>query len=175
VRYGGKTIHDVLEMTAREAVGFFKTPAALSKRLRMLVDTGLGYLRLGQPLNTLSTGEGQRIKLASHIAEGGPSRTLFIFDEPTTGLHFHDIGMLIDCFNALVAMGNSVIVVEHNMDVIARADHIIDLGPEGGDEGGHVVACGTPEEIMAAKNSHTGRFLKKHALNNPTNGPASGR
>ncbi len=159
VRYGGKTIHDVLEMTAREALGFFKTPATLRKRLRMLVDTGLGYLRLGQPLNTLSTGEAQRIKLASHIAEGDSSHTLFIFDEPTTGLHFHDIGMLIDCFNALVTMGNSVIVVEHNMDVIARADYIIDLGPEGGDEGGYVVACGPPEEIMAAKNSHTGRFL----------------
>jgi len=162
VRYRGKTIHEALAMTVQEALGFFGKPAALGKKLRMLVDTGLGYLRLGQPINTLSTGEAQRIKLASHIAEGESSRTLFIFDEPTTGLHFHDIGMLINCFNTLVAMGNSIIVIEHNMDVIKCADHIIDLGPEGGPEGGYVVACGSPKEIMAAKESYTGRFLKRH-------------
>jgi excinuclease ABC subunit A len=165
VRYKGKTIHDVLTMTVREALAFFKSSVALRKKLQMLVDTGLGYLRLGQPVNTLSTGEAQRIKLAAHIAEGEASRSLFIFDEPTTGLHFHDIGMLVDCFNRLLTLGNSIIVVEHNMDVIRCADHIIDLGPEGGDEGGRVVACGSPEKIMAAKESYTGRFLKRHLRN----------
>ena len=165
VRYKERTIDDVLKMTVREALIFFKTSPAIRKKLQMLVDTGLGYLRLGQPVNTLSTGEAQRIKLASHIAEGEASRALFIFDEPTTGLHFHDIGMLIDCFNTLLTLGNSIIVVEHNMDMIRCADHIIDLGPEGGDEGGHVVACGPPEKIMAAKESYTGRFLKRHLRN----------
>jgi excinuclease ABC subunit A len=165
VRYKGKTIGDVLGMTVREALVFFKASAPIRKKLQMLVDTGLGYLRLGQPVNTLSTGEAQRIKLAAHIAEGEASRALFIFDEPTTGLHFHDIGMLIDCFNTLLTLGNSIIVVEHNMDVIRCADHIIDLGPEGGDEGGQVVACGSPDKIMAAKKSYTGRFLKRHLRN----------
>ena len=128
----------------------------------------MGYLKLGQPLNTLSVGEAQRLKLARHIAEGGSSHTLFIFDEPTTGLHFHDIGMLVDCFNTLVDMGNSVVVIEHNMEVIKCADYIIDLGPEGGEEGGSVVACGTPEQIMMAKESYTGEFLKKYLRDGET-------
>ncbi len=165
VGYRGRTIHDVLEMTVSEALQFFDSSAPLKKRLRLLANAGLGYLRLGQPANTLSVGEAQRIKLASHIAEGGSARTLFIFDEPTTGLHFHDIGMLVNCFNMLVSMGNSVIVIEHNLDVIRCADHIIDLGPEGGDEGGRLVACGPPDKIMGTKGSHTGRFLKKHMRN----------
>ncbi|UCD57139.1 MAG: excinuclease ABC subunit UvrA [Candidatus Hydrogenedentota bacterium] len=168
VRYKEKTIYDVLEMTVEEALGFFNSPESLRRRLRVLVDSGLGYLRLGQPANTLSGGEAQRLKLASHIAQGRSSRTMFIFDEPTTGLHFHDIGRLIDCFDTLVDMGNSVIVIEHNMEVVRCADYIIDLGPDGGDGGGEVVACGAPEQIMAAKGSHTGRFLKKYLRNGHT-------
>jgi len=162
VRYRGKTIHDVLNMTVREALGFFNSSAPLRKRLQLLADAGLGYLRLGQPANTLSVGEAQRVKLAAHIAEGSSARTLFVFDEPTTGLHLHDIGMLLNCFNRLVSRGNSIIVIEHNLEVIRHADHIVDLGPEGGDEGGHVVACGPPTKIMATKESYTGRFLKEY-------------
>jgi excinuclease ABC subunit A len=128
----------------------------------VLVDTGLGYLRLGQPATTLSGGEAQRLKLAAHIAEGRSTRMLFIFDEPTTGLHFHDVGKLIDCFNTLVDMGNSVFVIEHNMEVIKCADYIIDLGPEGGDEGGWVVASGRPQDVMRVKESYTGQFLKRY-------------
>ncbi|RJP75375.1 MAG: excinuclease ABC subunit UvrA [Candidatus Abyssobacteria bacterium SURF_17] len=165
VRYKGKNIHDVLNMTVHEALSFFDSLAALKKRLRVLADTGLGYLRLGQPATTLSGGEAQRLKLASYIAEGGSSRTLFIFDEPTTGLHFNDVAKLVDCFNALVDMGNTVVVIEHNMEVIKCADYIIDLGPEGGDEGGEVVACGSPEAVMNVKRSHTGQFLKKYLSN----------
>ena len=162
VRYRGKTIYDVLDMTVTEALRFFDSPTPLRKRLQTLADTGLGYLKLGQPANTLSVGEAQRMKLAAHIAGRDSTRTLFVFDEPTTGLHFHDIGMLVDCFNTLVAMGNSVIVIEHNMEVIKCADYIIDLGPEGGGEGGRVVAYGPPERIAAAKDSYTGRFLKRY-------------
>jgi excinuclease ABC subunit A len=162
VRYRGKTIHEVLSMTVKEALDFFDAPPSLRKRLHVLISTGLGYLKLGQPANTLSAGEAQRLKLAQHIAEGDSSHTLFIFDEPTTGLHFHDIGMLVDCFNTLVDMGNSVVVIEHNMEVIKCADFMVDLGPEGGDEGGDVVACGRPEQIATVKDSHTGAFLKRY-------------
>ncbi|GAB4338075.1 MAG: excinuclease ABC subunit UvrA [Candidatus Abyssubacteria bacterium] len=165
VRYKDKTIDDVLNMTVSEALGFFDSPRSLLRRLRVLADTGLGYLRLGQPATTLSGGEAQRLKLAAHIAEGKSTRTLFIFDEPTTGLHFHDVGKLIDCFNTLVDMGNSVFVIEHNMEVIKCADYIIDLGPEGGDGGGRVVARGTPQEVMRVKESSTGQFLKRHLRN----------
>ena len=168
VRYKDKTIYDVLSMTVEEALSFFRGSAPVRRRLQVLVDTGLGYLRLGQPATTFSGGEAQRLKLATHIAKGDSSRTLFIFDEPTTGLHFHDIGRLIDCFNTLVDMGSSVVVIEHNMEVIKCADHIIDLGPEGGDEGGYVVASGSPEQIMAEKNSYTGRFLKEYIRNGET-------
>ncbi|MBI5118047.1 excinuclease ABC subunit UvrA [Candidatus Poribacteria bacterium] len=162
VRYKDKTIHNVLNMTVTEAIAFFASVPAIKKRLEILADAGLGYLRLGQPANILSGGESQRLKIASHIAEGRSTRTLFIFDEPTTGLHFHDIAKLVDCFNTLVEMGNSVVVIEHNMELIKCADYIIDLGPEGGDEGGHVVASGSPEVVMACEESHTGRFLKQH-------------
>ncbi len=175
VRYKDKNIYDVLNMTVDEAIAFFDSLSPLRKRLKVLVDTGLGYLRLGQPVNMLSGGEAQRLKLASHIAGGQSTRTLFIFDEPTTGLHFHDIGRLVDCFNTLVDMGNSVIVIEHNMEVIKCADYIIDLGPEGGDEGGEVVACGPPEKIMTMKKSYTGKFLRKYLRNGQPSRRAGGR
>ncbi len=162
VRYRDKTIHDVLCMTVQEAIAFFDSPSTLHKRLKVLGDTGLGYLKLGQPANTLSGGEAQRLKLASHIGVEQTCDTLFIFDEPTTGLHFHDIDKLIDCFNTLVDMGNSVVVIEHNMEVIKCASYVIDLGPEGGDEGGWVVAAGPAEKIMETRRSHTGRFLETY-------------
>ncbi len=168
VRYNGKTVPDVLNMTVKEALDFFDSPVSLRRRLQVLADTGLGYLKLGQPANTLSVGEAQRLKLARHIAEGDSSHTLFLFDEPTTGLHFHDIGMLVNCLNMLVDAGNSVIVIEHNMEVIKCADHIIDLGPEGGNEGGEVVAYGAPEHIMSARNSYTGAYLKKYLRDGET-------
>jgi excinuclease ABC subunit A len=162
VRYKDKTIYDALRMTVTEAIAFFGALPSIKKRLEVLADAGLGYLRLGQPANILSGGESQRLKIASHIAEGRLARTLFIFDEPTTGLHFHDIARLVDCFNTLVDMGNSVVVIEHNMELIKCADYIIDLGPEGGDEGGQVVACGSPEQVMSCEKSYTGKFLRKH-------------
>jgi len=162
VKYRDKNIHDVLELTVAEAYIFFGNIPHLKSRLKVLIDTGLGYLKLGQPSNVLSAGEAQRMKLASHIAEGRSNHTLFIFDEPTTGLHFHDIGKLLDCFNRLIDMDNSVIVIEHNMEVIKCADYIIDLGPEGGEEGGKVIGFGPPEKIASTKSSHTGRYLKKH-------------
>lgn len=162
VRYKDKNIHEVLEMTVTEAYAFFGNIPSLKARLKVLISTGLGYLKLGQPSNVLSAGEAQRLKLASHIADRRSSRALFIFDEPTTGLHFHDIGKLVDCFHALVDRGNSVIVVEHNMEVIRCADYLVDLGPEGGENGGTVVACGTPETVAGVRASHTGRFLRQY-------------
>ncbi|PYS90951.1 MAG: excinuclease ABC subunit A [Acidobacteria bacterium] len=162
VRYRGKSINDVLSMTVREAMLFFRDVNRIANRLRVLDDVGLGYLRLGQSATTLSGGEAQRIKLASYLSKRTAARTLYIFDEPTTGLHFDDINKLLAAFRTLVEAGGSLVVIEHNLDVIKTADHIIDLGPEGGDRGGQVVATGTPEEIIRAKNSHTGRFLKAH-------------
>jgi excinuclease ABC subunit A len=160
VKYKGKNIHEVLQMTIREAILFFKDVNKLVSRLKMLESVGLGYLRLGQSATTLSGGEAQRIKLAAHLAQKTRSRTLFIFDEPTTGLHFEDINRLLSAFRALIDNGSSLIVIEHNMDVIKTADHVIDLGPEGGVGGGEVVAVGTPEEIAKSKRSHTGKYLK---------------
>jgi excinuclease ABC subunit A len=162
VRYRGKNINDVLSMTVREALTFFRDVNKIANRLRVLDDVGLGYLRLGQSATTLSGGEAQRIKLASYLSKRTATKTLYIFDEPTTGLHFDDINKLLAAFRTLVEAGGSLIVIEHNLDVIKTADHIIDLGPEGGDRGGRVVTTGTPEEIMRAKDSHTGRFLKAH-------------
>jgi excinuclease ABC subunit A len=162
VRYRGKNINDVLSMTVREAIVFFRDVNRIANRLRVLDDVGLGYLRLGQSATTLSGGEAQRIKLAAYLSKRTAARTLYIFDEPTTGLHFDDINKLLAAFRTLVEAGGSLLVIEHNLDVIKTADHIIDLGPEGGDRGGQVVATGTPEEIMRAKESHTGRFLKAH-------------
>ena len=162
VRYRGKNVNDVLSMTVREAMHFFRDVNKIANRLRVLDDVGLGYLRLGQSATTLSGGEAQRIKLAAHLSKKTGVRTLYIFDEPTIGLHFEDINKLLAAFRTLVEAGGSLLVIEHNLDVIKTADYVIDLGPEGGDAGGRVVACGTPEAIMKSAESHTGRFLKAH-------------
>ena len=161
VTYKGKNIDQVLNLTVSEAGRFFAGHTPLLRKLRLLEQVGLGYLRLGQPATTLSGGEAQRIKLASYMARQTKGHPLFIFDEPTTGLHFHDIGKLLRAFSRLTAAGGSVLVIEHNLDVIKCADWIIDLGPEGGERGGHLVAEGAPEVIGASKNSHTGQFLRK--------------
>ncbi len=160
IHYKGKSIADVLEMTIAEALAFFSAIPGASSRLSVLHDVGLGYLRLGQPANTLSGGEAQRIKLARELARRSTGRTLYILDEPTTGLHFADIELLLGVLSRLVDAGNSVLVIEHNLDVIKVADHVIDLGPEGGDRGGELVAAGTPEEVARAERSHTGKFLR---------------
>jgi excinuclease ABC subunit A len=167
VRYKGKNIHDLLETSVDEAMVFFSgTKSGPEKRiidrLKPLADVGLGYVKLGQPSSTLSGGESQRVKLASYLVkEQSPKPTLFIFDEPTTGLHFHDIRRLLDAFNALIEKGHSVLIIEHNLEIIKSADWIIDLGPEGGNEGGRIVFEGTPEEIIREKKSYTGKFLVK--------------
>ena len=160
VTYQGKNIADVLDMTVDEAAEFFAGERAILNKLKVLQDIGLGYLTLGQPSTTLSGGEAQRIKLASHLNSRSSDRTLYIFDEPTTGLHFDDIKQLLGAFEQLVEAGHSVLIIEHNLDVIKYADYVIDLGPEGGDDGGEVVAAGTPEEVAACDDSHTGRFLR---------------
>ena len=150
-------------MTVDEAVDFFKDNDKILKYIQVLAEVGLGYLKLGQPSNTLSGGEAQRIKLASHLtSQRDRKHTLFIFDEPTTGLHFDDISKLLNCFNLLIERTNSVVIIEHNMEVIKCADHIIDLGPEAGEKGGEVVAVGTPEEIIQNENSWTGKYLKQY-------------
>jgi excinuclease ABC subunit A len=159
IRYNGLNIHEVLQLTVREAIAFFVEIPKLVARLKVLNDVGLGYLRLGQSATTLSGGEAQRVKLASHLAQSSCKGTLFIFDEPTTGLHFHDITKLVDSFQRLIASGGSILVIEHNLDVIRSADWIIDLGPEGGQHGGRVIAQGTPEQVAAVEESYTGRFL----------------
>lgn len=162
VRFEGQNINDILNMTVNQAIEFFEThkQTKISKRLKPLQDVGLGYIKLGQSSSTLSGGENQRVKLAYYLGTEKTEPTIFIFDEPTTGLHFHDIRRLLSAFDALIERGHSLIIIEHNMDVIKCADHVIDLGPEGGDKGGNLVACGTPEEIAACPESHTGRFLK---------------
>jgi excinuclease ABC subunit A len=162
VRYRGKNINDVLSMTVREALLFFRDVTKITNRLRVLDDVGLGYLRLGQSATTLSGGEAQRVKLAAHLSKRTGAKTLYIFDEPTTGLHFDDINKLLAAFRALLDAGGSLLVIEHNLDVIKTADYLIDLGPEGGDAGGHIVSTGTPEQIMRVKASHTGQYLRQH-------------
>jgi excinuclease ABC subunit A len=162
IRYRGKNVHEVLNMTVREAITFFREVPRITNRLKVLDEVGLGYLRLGQSATTLSGGEAQRIKLAAQLSKRTGVKTLYIFDEPTTGLHFDDINKLLAAFRALIEAGGSLLVIEHNLDVIKTADYIIDLGPEGGDAGGHVVATGTPEHVMRVKASHTGRYLKQH-------------
>ena len=159
VKYKGKNIHEALQLTIREALLFFKDVTKLTSRLKVLDAVGLGYLRLGQSATTLSGGEAQRVKLASHLAQKTSSHTLFIFDEPTTGLHFEDINKLLTAFKALIEAGGSVLVIEHNIDVIKTADHIIDLGPEGGIGGGQIIASGTPEQVAKVNASFTGRYL----------------
>ncbi len=162
VRYKGKNIHEVLRLTVREAITFFREVTKITNRLRVLDDVGLGYLRLGQSATTLSGGEAQRIKLAAHLSKRTGAKTLYIFDEPTTGLHFDDINKLLAAFRALIDAGGSLLVIEHNLDVIKTADWIVDLGPEGGDAGGYVVSAGTPEDIMMQPGSYTGRFLREY-------------
>ena len=162
IRYRGKNVHEVLNLTVREAITFFREVPKITNRLRVLDEVGLGYLRLGQSATTLSGGEAQRIKLAAHLSRRTGAKTLYIFDEPTTGLHFDDINKLLAAFRALIDAGGSLLVIEHNLDVIKTADYIIDLGPEGGDAGGFVVGVGTPEEIMKVEGSHTGRFLRDY-------------
>ena len=161
IRYKGRTISDVLEMTVEEADDFFQAIPVLHQKLQILREVGLGYIKLGQPATTLSGGEAQRIKLARELSKRETGRTVYILDEPTTGLHFADIQRLLDILNRLTERGNTVIVIEHNMEVIKSADYLIDLGPEGGEEGGRVVATGTPEEITGFPQSHTGQYLKK--------------
>jgi excinuclease ABC subunit A len=163
VRYNGKNIDDVLNMTITEAIQFFsadKKAQTIVKRLKTLEDVGLGYIKLGQNSSTLSGGENQRVKLAYYIGQERQEPTLFIFDEPTTGLHFHDIERLLQAFNALIERGHTILIIEHNMEIIKMADHIIDIGPDGGDRGGELVACGTPEEIVKIERSITGKYLK---------------
>ncbi len=159
VRFKGKTIADVLDMTVEEAVGFFEHIPKIKRRLQALHDVGLDYIRLGQAATTLSGGEAQRVKLASELSKVATGRTLYILDEPTTGLHFADVQRLLEMLDRLVEQGNTVVVIEHNLDVIKWADRIIDLGPEGGEEGGQLVAQGTPEQVAGTAGSHTGRFL----------------
>ena len=168
VHYRGKNIHEVLEMTVAESIDFFGKSARIVGKLQILSDVGLGYLHLGQSATTLSGGEAQRIKLASHISNQSRDHTLYLFDEPTTGLHFDDIEKLINCFYRLIENGHSVVIIEHNLDLVKCADWIIDLGPEGGDEGGHVVFAGTPEEIIQSKRSHTGKYLRPYLMTGKT-------
>jgi excinuclease ABC subunit A len=161
VRYKGKNVDQVLDLTVREALSFFGNAPKVVRRLQVLDEIGLGYLRLGQPATTLSGGEAQRIKIAAHLGSLGGERHLYILDEPTTGLHFDDIVKLLAAFRKLLQAGHSLLVIEHNLDVLKTADWIIDLGPEGGEEGGHIVATGTPEQIAAVEASHTGRHLRQ--------------
>jgi excinuclease ABC subunit A len=161
VHYKGKTIADVLDMPIEEAAVFFAAIPAIHRHLATLDDVGLGYVRLGQPAPTLSGGEAQRVKLASELQRRSTGRTIYVLDEPTTGLHFEDIRKLLGVLGRLVDGGNTVIVIEHNLDVIKTADHVIDLGPEGGDGGGYIIATGTPEEIAETPDTPTGEYLKK--------------
>jgi excinuclease ABC subunit A len=156
----GKTIADVLGMTVEEALEFFRNYPPIERKLRTMRDVGLDYLTLGQPSTTLSGGEAQRIKLAKELGKVSTGGTVYILDEPTTGLHFDDVKKLLRTLHGLADMGNTLIVIEHNLEVVKNADYIIDLGPEGGDEGGRVVACGPPQDIVKAKESYTGRALK---------------
>jgi len=161
IHYKGKSIADVLDMTVTQALAFFDHIPLVRSRLRLLHDVGLGYLRLGQPATTFSGGEAQRVKLARELGKRLTTNTLYVLDEPTIGLHFDDISKLLEVLGRLVDMGNTVVVIEHNLDVIKCADYIIDMGPEGGDRGGRIIAAGTPEEVARAAGSHTGLFLRK--------------
>jgi excinuclease ABC subunit A len=161
IRYKGRNIDEVLDMTVEDALTFFRNVPAVSSKLETLMNVGLGYVRIGQNATTLSGGEAQRVKLAKELAKRATGRTLYILDEPTTGLHFHDIAQLLEVLHRLRDEGNTVVVIEHNLDVIKTADWIIDLGPEGGDGGGRVVAVGTPEQIAAHPASYTGRYLRR--------------
>ena len=159
-RYKGKNIDDILNLTVDQAMDFFSGSLAVTRKLKVLKDVGCGYLRLGQPATTLSGGEAQRIKIARELSKKEKNNILYILDEPTVGLHIDDIGKLLSVLNRLVDAGNSVIVIEHNLEMIKCADHVIDLGPEGGDKGGRIVAAGTPEQVASVKNSYTGEHLR---------------
>ena len=161
VRYKNKNISDILDMTVSEALSFFSNHKRILQKVRTLYDVGLGYIKLGQSSTTLSGGEAQRVKLATELSRPDTGSTVYILDEPTTGLHSDDVNRLVSILDRLVNSNNTVIVIEHNLDVIKVADHIIDLGPEGGDQGGNIVFTGTPEECAGCKESYTGQFLKK--------------
>ncbi|KAF5039374.1 UvrABC system protein A [anaerobic digester metagenome] len=161
MKYRGKSIADVLDMSVEEALALFENVPSIRNKLDTLSRVGLGYIKLGQSSTTLSGGEAQRIKLTRELAKRATGKTIYLLDEPTTGLHFHDVKNLIAVLDDLVARGNTMVVIEHNLDVIKSADYIIDLGPEGGDAGGEVVATGTPEEVALVEGSYTGEFLKE--------------
>ena len=160
VRYKGKNIYDVLDMTIEEGLEFFENLPKLRRKLQTLCDVGLGYVKIGQSSTTLSGGEAQRVKLATELSKRSTGKTIYILDEPTTGLHTADVHKLIEVLQKLVDTGNTVVVIEHNLDVIKTADYIIDLGPEGGSGGGEIVVCGTPEKVARSKKSYTGKYLK---------------
>lgn len=162
VKYKGKSISDILDMTVEEALEFFNNVPRIKQKIQTLYDVGLGYIKLGQPSTTLSGGEAQRIKLATELSKRPTGKTLYILDEPTTGLHIADVHRLVDILQRLVDTGNTILVIEHNLDLIKTADYIIDLGPEGGDRGGEIVGIGTPEQIVKNDKSYTGKFLKKY-------------
>ena len=161
ILWRGKSISDVLEMTVSEGLDFFKAVPSIKDKLETMDRVGLGYIKIGQQATTLSGGEAQRIKLSKELSKRATGKTVYILDEPTTGLHFEDIRKLLEVLDQLVSYGNTVIVIEHNLDVIKTSDWIIDLGPEGGDKGGYIVAEGTPEDLVKIKNSYTGQYLKK--------------
>ena len=160
IRYRGRNIHEVLEMTVEDALRLFQAVPPIASRLQTLVDVGLSYIHLGQNATTLSGGEAQRVKLARELAKRATGRTLYILDEPTTGLHFHDVAQLLDVLHRLRDEGNTIVVIEHNLDVIKTADWIVDLGPEGGEGGGQILVSGTPEQVAATPASCTGQYLR---------------
>ena len=160
VKFKGKSIFDVLEMTVDEGVEFFSQQPKILRKLKTLQDVGLGYIKIGQSATTLSGGEAQRVKLATELSKRSTGKTIYILDEPTTGLHTADVHRLVNVLNMLVDTGNTVVVIEHNLDIIKTADYIIDLGPEGGNGGGEIVVCGTPEEVADCEKSYTGKYLK---------------
>ena len=162
VKYKGKSIADVLDMTVEEALKFFENVPRIYNKIKTLYDVGLGYITLGQSSTTLSGGEAQRVKLATELSKSSTGKTLYILDEPTTGLHIDDVNRLVNILQKLVDKGNTVLVIEHNLDLIKTCDYIIDLGPEGGERGGEIVAVGTPEKICKNLNSYTGKFLEKY-------------
>jgi len=164
IRYRGKTISDVLEMTVDEALAFFEHHPTIKRKLKTLADVGLTYIKLGQPSTTLSGGEAQRVKLATELSKRATGKTLVLLDEPTTGLHIDDVARLIKVLQRLTKSGNTVLVIEHNLDVLKTADYIIDLGPDGGDRGGEVIATGTPEDIAKSSQSYTGEYLRKAGI-----------
>ena len=160
IHYKGKNVAEILEMTVEEALRFFEAVPSIRSKLATLNDVGMGYVHLGQPATTLSGGEAQRVKLATELSKRATGKTIYILDEPTTGLHFDDVRRLLTVLSRLVDQGNTVVVIEHNLEVIKTADWIIDLGPEGGDKGGRIVASGTPEDVACVEHSHTGRYLR---------------